>query len=97
MTNRKLPKFESEEQEREFWHTQDSTDYIDWSKAKLGIFSNLKPSLRTISIRLPEGLIESLKALANKADVPYQSLMKMYLADRVEREFRQSQVDKTDE
>ncbi len=89
MANKKIPKFKNEEQERKFWATHDSTDYIDWSKGKLGIFSNLKPSLRTISIRLPEGLIESLKALANKADVPYQSLVKIFLADRVEEEMVQ--------
>jgi predicted DNA binding CopG/RHH family protein len=81
-----IPKFESEDDEREFWATHDSTDYIDWSRAKRAIFPNLKPSTRTISLRLPEALIENLKVLANKRDVPYQSLLKIFLAERVEQE-----------
>ena len=87
-SNRKpIPAFTSEDEEREFWSAHDSTDYIDWSKAvRNPVFPNLKPSTRTVSIRLPESLIAELKALANKRDVPYQSLMKIFLAERVKEE-----------
>ncbi len=80
---KKLPKFDTEKEEREFWETHDSTDYVDWAKAKFTLFSNLKPSSKTISIRLPESLLENIKLLANKRDVPYQSLLKMLLAEKV--------------
>lgn len=83
---KRIPKFRNEDEEREFWASHDSTDYIDWSEAKQVIMPNLKPTLKTISIRLPEIMIEELKLIANKRDVPYQSLMKMFLAERVERE-----------
>ena len=78
---KKIPKFESEDQEREFWSNQDSTEYLDWGKAKRLSFPNLKPSTKTISIRLPESMLEDLKILANKRDVPYQSLLKVFLAE----------------
>lgn len=82
-----IPHFASEDEEREFWATHDSTDYIDWSKAeKNPSFPRLKPSTRTVSIRLPESLIAELKTLANKKDVPYQSLVKIFLAERVKEE-----------
>jgi len=81
---KKIPKFKSEQQERQFWATRDSTQYIDWSKSKLTLFPNLKPSSKTISIRLPESLLENLKLLANKRDVPYQSLLKILLAEKVQ-------------
>ena len=84
-----IPKFESEDEEREFWATHDSTEYVDWSRAKAVSFSRLKPSTRTISLRLPDILLENLKMLANKRDVPYQSLLKVFLAERVEQELRQ--------
>ena len=87
---KRIPKFKSEKEEREFWATHDSTEYIDYSKSKRAIFPNLKPSTRTISIRLPESLFEHLKALANKRDVPYQSLLKMLLAEKVEEELHAS-------
>jgi len=87
---KKVPKFKSEKEELEFWSTHDSTDYIDYSKTKRTLFPNLKPSTRTISIRLPESLIEHLKVLANKRDIPYQSLLKMFLAEKVEEEFREA-------
>lgn len=83
-----IPKFKSEDEEREYWATHDSTDHIDWSQAKPVTFSRLKPSTRTISLRLPEALIENLKMLANKRDVPYQSLLKIFLAERVDEELR---------
>jgi predicted DNA binding CopG/RHH family protein len=83
-----IPKFKSEEEEREFWADADSTEYVDWNKAKKTILPNLKPSTKKISLRLPELMIEELKLLANKHDIPYQSLMKMYLAERIQRELK---------
>ena len=88
MTKKEIPRFETEEEEREFWATHDSSEYIDWSKSKTITLSKLKPSLKTISLRLPETIIEELKLLANKRDVPYQSLLKIFLAERVEQELQ---------
>jgi predicted DNA binding CopG/RHH family protein len=85
---KKIPKFESEDQEREFWSNQDSTEYLDWGKAKRLSFPNLKPSTKTISIRLPESMLDDLKILANKRDVPSQSLLKVFLAERIKEELR---------
>ena len=85
---KKIPKFASEKEEREFWGTADSTEFVDWKRARAAVFPNLRPSLRTISLRLPELLLEEIKALANKRDVPYQSLLKVFLAERVEQELR---------
>lgn len=83
-----IPRFESEDEEREFWANHDSADYIDWTQARPATFPRLKPSTRTISLRLPEALLENLKVLANKRDVPYQSLLKIFLAERIEQELR---------
>ncbi len=83
-----IPPFASEDEEREFWATHDTTDYFDSSKMVRATFPNLKPSTRTISIRLPESLIEQLKILANKQDIPYQSLVKIYLSEKVKEAFR---------
>lgn len=88
MMKPKMPTFKNEDEEREFWATHDSTDFIDWSKAKRTVFPNLKPSTKTISLRLPESIIAALKLLANKRDVPYQSLLKVFLAEKVEEELR---------
>jgi len=85
-----IPTFETEDQEREFWATHDSTDHVDWRRAKAVSFSRLKPSTRTISLRLPEALLENLKMLANKRDVPYQSLLKIFLAERIDQELKHS-------
>lgn len=85
-----MPKLRSEEHEREFWATHDSTDYVDWKTAEQASLPNLKPSLKTISLRLPEGMLETLKTIANKRDVPYQSLLKMFLAERLQEEVRVS-------
>ena len=83
-TERKpLQTFRTEREERNFWETHDTSDYVDWSKANVGRFPNLKPSTTTISLRLPTPLLADLKTLANKRDVPYQSLLKVYLAERV--------------
>ena len=83
---KKIPKFRTESQERNFWAKADSTQYIDWKKARPVQFPNLKPSLKTISLRLPKLMIEELKLMANKRDVPYQSLLKLFLAERIEYE-----------
>lgn len=83
-----VPKFKTEDAERKFWATHDSTDYIDWRKGKRTDLSNLKPSSQTISIRLPKPMLDRLKLLANKRDVPYQSLLKMFVADRLKAEFK---------
>ena len=83
---KKLAKYLSEDEERDFWSKADSTDYIDWKGAKRVTFSKLKPSRRTISLRLPEMMIEELKLLANKMDVPYQTLIKIYLSERIRKE-----------
>lgn len=85
-----MPDFKNEDEEREFWATHDSTDYIDWSKAEEVIFPNLKPSTESISLRLPKYLLARIKELANFRDVPYQSLMKIFLAERVEKELKLS-------
>ncbi len=84
----KIPKHRSEDAERKFWADQDSTDYIEWEKAQRVILPKLKPSLKTISLRLPEHLLAELKLLANKRDIPYQSLLKLFLAERLDEEFR---------
>jgi predicted DNA binding CopG/RHH family protein len=87
-TKKQIPEFRSEDDERNFWAKHDSTEFIDWRTAQTRRFPNLKPSLRTISLRLPVSMIEDLKVLANKRDVPYQSLLKVFLAERLERERR---------
>lgn len=87
-----IPKFKNEDKERGFWATHDSTEYIDWSKAEEVIFPNLKPSTETISLRLPQYLLARIKQLANSRDVPYQSLMKIFLAERIEHELKKSQL-----
>jgi hypothetical protein len=85
-TKKKLvPEFRSEDEERRFWARHDSTEFIDWQSGSRRKFPNLKPTLRTISIRLPVS-IEDLKVLANKRDVPYQSLLKVFLAERLDKE-----------
>jgi predicted DNA binding CopG/RHH family protein len=78
-----IPRFRTEAEERRYWETHDSADHIDWSKAERVRFPNLKPSTTAISIRLPVGLLEQIKVAANKRDVPYQSLIKMWLAEKV--------------
>lgn len=83
---KKIPKFKTEAEERDFWLNADSSEYIDWSKAKRVLLPNIKPSLRTISLRLPELMIEELKLIANKRDVPYQSLIKIFLSERISKE-----------
>jgi predicted DNA binding CopG/RHH family protein len=78
-----IPAFRSETEERRFWETHDTSPFLDWSKARVAVFPDLKPSTETISLRLPAALLAELKALANKRDVPYQSLLKVFLAERI--------------
>lgn len=80
---KEIPKFKSLAEEQKFWSGHDSTDYIDYSKVELGFFPELKPSSKTISIRLPESLVEAIKLLANKQDIPYQSMLNILLAEKV--------------
>ncbi|MBX3291147.1 MAG: BrnA antitoxin family protein [Acidobacteria bacterium] len=83
---KEIPKFKNEDEEREFWGTHDSTEYFDWDKAEVAVFPNLKPTTKTISLRLPVWMLDNLKVAANKRDVPYQSLIKMFLKDRLDAE-----------
>jgi predicted DNA binding CopG/RHH family protein len=80
---KKIPKFRSEAEERRFWETHDSEGLIDWSTARRVRFPNLKPTTKAISLRLPLGLLDQIKVEANKRDVPYQSLIKTWLAEKV--------------
>ena len=82
-TRSSIPKFRTEDQEREFWANHDTTDFVDWSAAKRALLPDLRPSVKRISLRLPESMLEELKLLANKRDVPYQSLLKIFLAERI--------------
>ncbi|MBN1893873.1 BrnA antitoxin family protein [bacterium] len=85
-TLKKIPKFRNEDEERAFWSVHDSSEYVNWDSAEKAALSKLKPSSKTISIRLPQSLLEELKRIANRRDVPYQSLMKIFLAERIEEE-----------
>jgi predicted DNA binding CopG/RHH family protein len=80
-----IPKFSSEAAERAFWEKNDSSKYLDWSKAQIAAFPNLKPSTKTISLRLPQHLLDAIKTAANARDVPYQSLIKVWLQEKVQR------------
>ena len=81
-----IPAFSTEAAERKFWETHDTADYVDWTQGRWAAFPNLKPSTETISLRLPATLLANLKILANQRDVPYQSLLKVFLAERVAQE-----------
>lgn len=83
-----IPKFKNIKDEAKFWNSHDSTQYIDWSKAQKAVFPNLKPSTESISIRLPSSLLANIKTIANKKDVPYQSLMKIFLSERIKQELK---------
>ena len=82
--SKNIPKFRTEAEERRFWEKQDSTPYVDWSQAKPTRFPNLKPSTQSISLRLPASLLDNIKIEANRRDVPYQSLIKVWLAEKTE-------------
>lgn len=87
-----VPEFESEEEEQEFWATHDSADYLDWSQAERVVFPKLKPSTKTISLRMSESMLNELRLLANKHDIPYQSLIKVFLRERIDDELYKSRV-----
>ena len=84
---KKIPEFKNEDEERAFWEEHDSAEFVDWSTAKRVTLPNLKPSVKKISLRLPKSMLDDLKLLANKRDVPYQSLLKIFLAERIDKEF----------
>ena len=84
-----IPTFKNEDEERAFWASHDSTEYIDWSEAEETILPLLKPSAKTISLRLPELMLNKLRLIANKRDVPYQSLIKVFLKERIDQELKQ--------
>ena len=79
-----IPRFRTEAAERRFWETHDSTEYLDWAKAERVRFPNLKPSTKAISLRLPAALLERIKVEANRRDVPYQSLIKIWLKEKTD-------------
>jgi predicted DNA binding CopG/RHH family protein len=87
-----IPEFKNEDEEREFWSKSDSSEYLDWKKADRALFPNLKPSTRSISIRLTQTVLDALRQIANERDVPYQSLIKIFLQERVESELRSRQM-----
>jgi predicted DNA binding CopG/RHH family protein len=85
---KELPIFANEDEDSEFWASHDSTDYVDWDEAELAVFPQLKPTTKSISLRLPLPMLNELRLLANKRDVPYQSLIKMFLHERIDQELR---------
>ncbi len=87
-----IPKFNSEKEWANFWMTHDSTEFVDWSKAKRTVFPNLKPASKSISLRLPLPTLNKIKMLANKKDIPYQSLMKVYLSEKIEEELMTNSI-----
>jgi predicted DNA binding CopG/RHH family protein len=91
---KRIPKFKSEDKEQEFWGKHDSSEYLNWKTAKRVLFPNLKLSTRTISLRLPISLLDALRQLANERDVPYQSLIKIFLQERIEQDFKSRQVSR---
>ncbi len=88
-----LPRFKDEESEREFWAQHDSTEFIDWRKGRRTTLPNLRPSSQSISLRLPKPMLDRLKLLANKRDVPHQSLLKMFVAERLKAEFEPGEAE----
>ncbi len=85
---KEIPDFRNEDEEREFWSKNDSTDYFDWEIARSVVFPKLKPTTRTISLRLSGSMLDKIKLVANERDVPYQSLIKMFLSERVDEELK---------
>ncbi len=84
---KQIPEFKNEDEEREFWAEHDSTEYLNWDQAERVAFPKLKPSTKTISLRMPESMLNEIRVLANKRDVPYQSLIKVFLQERIDDEF----------
>lgn len=89
-----IPTFKSEDEEREFWASQDSTEYVDWDETEPSVFPKLKPTTKSISLRLPVPMLNEIRLLANKRDVPYQSLIKVFLKERIDQELRRGQDKK---
>jgi predicted DNA binding CopG/RHH family protein len=89
---KEIPKFENEEQEREFWEKENSTEFIDWENAESVVLPNLKPTTTTISLRMSESMLNKIRLVANKRDVPYQSLIKIFLKERIDEELKLSKV-----
>lgn len=85
---KEIPKFKSEAEERDFWAKENSTDYIDWDKSEISVLPKLKPTTKTISLRMSESMLNQIRLLANQRDVPYQSLIKMFLKDKINEELK---------
>ena len=83
-----IPEFNNEDEERDYWAEQDSSEVLDWKQAQRAIFPNLKPTLKSISLRLPESMLDELRQLANERDIPYQSLIKHFLRERIDQEYK---------
>ena len=92
--SKSIPKFKNEKDEQDFWNSHDSSEYLDWRKAERVLFPNLKPSTKSISLRLPESLLDALRQMANERDVPYQSLIKMILQERIEQDIKSRHLPK---
>jgi predicted DNA binding CopG/RHH family protein len=92
--SKSIPKFKNEDEERDFWSKHDSSEYLHWKSAERVLFPNLKPSTKSISLRLPESLLDALRQMANERDVPYQSLIKMILQERIERDLKSRHLPK---
>ena len=92
--SKSIPKFKSAKEEQDFWSSHDSSEYLDWKGAERVLFPNLKPSTKSISLRLPESLLDALRQMANERDVPYQSLIKMILQERIEQDLKSRHVPK---
>ena len=92
--SKSMPKFKNEDAERDFWSKNDSSEYLNWKSAERVLFPNLKPSTKSISLRLPESLLDALRQMANERDVPYQSLIKMILQERIERDLKSRHVQR---
>ncbi len=86
--SKQIPKFKNEDEERDFWSENDSSEHLNWKSAERVLFPELKPSTRAISLRLPESLLDALRQMANERDVPYQSLIKIFLQERIEQDFK---------
>ena len=89
---KRTPKFKNEDEERAFWSEHDSSEYLNWKSAERVLFPNLKPSTRAISLRLSESLLDALRQMANERDVPYQSLIKIFLQERIEQDLKSRQL-----
>ncbi len=85
-----MPNFKNEDEERAFWANHDSTEYVNWDEAEAVVFPKLKPTTKSISLRLPVPMLNELRLLANQRDVPYQSLIKIFLKERIDRELRKT-------